>query len=378
MNFWKFSFFCKYWLLVFGLLSCVSEPDHQIPELPDFDESYYEYAQEVVERSIARDPDNAEAHYRRAELLLKQNKPNNALLSISKALEIDENDPVYQLTYARALMDKGQNREAKLAAETARELGGKSVELYEILAQASLNSNYFREALLFSDSAIALAPQNPYNHYFKGKALAARLDTLAAEKSLLRSLQLGAQGADVYEALVDMYMNTGNYQKARYFMEKNLSGTQLTDRLRFQQAQILQRTGNPDSAANILYSLSTGRGISAYALNKELMQLYYQTREYDSAQRYAAKIVEMRPQDKLALLTEARILDRQRRYQTAINKYKAILEIDSLQQESLHKIAVEELDYLRGKVAYLWKKEQEKKLNELKQGLAPVQPISPQ
>lgn len=359
------------------LSACQPQQQHQIPELPDFDDTYYVQALEVVDQMLDDEPENAEAYYRRAELLLMQQKTNNALSSIRKALEIEEEEPVYHALYAEALLQKGQNLEAMRAAKEALKRGGKSVELYEMMARAALNSNYFNEALQYSDSALALAPNNPYNYFFKGKALAARRDTLAAESELLKSLDMGASQEAIYEALVDMYMNAGNFQKARFYMEKNLDVQQVNDRMRFQQAQILRRTGNPDSAAVIMYKIKNSGNLNRFAVAKELMELYYEKNWYDSALYYAQQTQEYRVNDKYAKLTEARVYDRRRKYQQALDKYEEIVAMDSLQQEDIHKIAVEELDYLRRKIAYLWRKQQEEELNKLKKGLAPLQPLTP-
>jgi len=372
------SFFCLNLAVVsFILGSCQSQQNYQIPQLPDFDDSYYAYALNVVNKLIEEEPENAEAHYRRAELLLMQQKTNNALASIRKAVELDEQEPVYQALYAKALLKKGQNREAMGAAKDALSKGGKSVALYEMLAQAALSSNYFSEALQYSDSALDMAPNNPYNYFLKGKALAARRDTLAAEQELLTSLKMGASQDAVYEVLVDMYMSNENFQKARFYMEKNIGMQEVNDRMRFQQAQILRRTGNADSAAVIMYRIKDSGNVNRFAVSRELMELYYEKNWYDSALHYAWQTQQYRSNDKLAKLTEARIYNRRRKYQQALNKYEEILAMDSLQQEDIHKLAGEELDYLKRKVAYLWRKQQEEELIKLKKGLAPLQPTTP-
>ena len=372
------STICLFAAGLFLLLGCSQQQNYQIPELPDFDASYFDHAIKVVDEVIDEEPENAEAYYRRAELLLMQQKTNNSLASIRKALELEENESVYYTLYARALLQKGQSREAMRAAKDALRMGGKSVELYEILAQAALNSNYLSEALQYSDSALALAPKNPYNYFFRGKALAARRDTLAAERELLKSLDMGAAPVDIYEALVDMYMNAENFRKARLYMERNLDIQEATDRTRFQQAQILRRTDNPDSAAVILYNIKNSGDVNRFAVSRELMELYYEKNLYDSALYYAVESQSFRSGDKFSRLIEARVYDRRRKFQQSLNKYEEIVEMDSLQQESIHKLAVEELEKLRRKVAYLWRKQQEEELNKLKKGLAPIQPISPE
>ena len=365
-----------YYLLFFVALfnaACSSEPAQQIPELPDFDEaSYYEHALTSLEEVLQDDPENAEALYQRAQLLLRQGKTNQALSSIREAIDIDDRNPDYRLVSARVLLQKGQNRQAVREARSALNRGGASLEGYELLAQANLSSNYFADAIRYSDSARALAPDRYQNYYWKGTAAARTQDTLTAEKNLLKSLSLGAEGTAVYGTLVDMYMGRNRYTKARTYMEKMLREGPADNRVRFQQAKILRMTGQEDSAQVILYQLRADSTLNHTSVYQELAELYYQKRFYDSALHYAQRVMTRRPEEKAVMLTAARIHDRRYRYQQAIRQYEAIVSLDSLQQEAIHRVAVEELDALRRKVRYLWKRKQEEEFEKLKQ-ISPVQ-----
>nr|WKN35295.1 tetratricopeptide repeat protein [Tunicatimonas sp. TK19036] len=362
------------------LLACTSQETYQIPEAPAFDEEYYAYALASVDEIIQDDPDNAEAYYRRAELLLQQNKTNNALASIRKAIEINSDMPLYHLANSRALLQKGQNREAVRAAKVAQSKGAPLVEVYDILAEASMKSNYYEDAILYSDSASSYAPKNSRNYYRKGKAQVMLEDTLAAEKNLLKSLELGEDAVEVYGVLVDFHMNTGNYERAKSFMDEMLTqpGAKTDSRMLLQQAKILLRTGYEDSARAVLYRLKQVPSVNNIAVFRELQELHYQNRIFDSSLYYAQQILDRQPSDKQSMITVARIHDRRRNYSSAIRQYEAILELDSLQQQSIHQIARQELDDLRGKVAYLWKKKQEEEFQRMKQGVPAIKSLAPE
>lgn len=361
-------------------VACSSQETYQIPEAPAFDEEYYAYALASVDEIIQDDPDNAEAYYRRAELLLQQNKTNNALASIRKAIEIDSDVPLYHLANARALLQKGQNREAVRAAKMAQSKNAPPVEVYDILAEASMNSNYYEDALQYSDSALIYSPKNPHNYFRKGKALVMLEDTLAAEKNLLKSMELGEDAVEVYGVLVDFNMKTGNYGRAKSFMDQMLAqtGAKNDNRMLLQQAKILLRTGFEDSARAVLYRLKQAPSVNTIEVFRELQELHYQNRVFDSALYYAQQILERQPSDKQSMITVARIQDRRRNYSQAIGQYEAILELDSLQQQSIHQIARQELDDLRGKVAYLWKKKQEEEFQRMKQGVPAMKSLAPE
>ncbi|MEM6840862.1 MAG: tetratricopeptide repeat protein [Bacteroidota bacterium] len=366
--------------LVLGLISlsaCTSRESFNIPEVPAFDQEYYSYALSSVDKIIKDDPDNAEAHYRRAELLLKQNKANNALVSIRKAIEIDNDVPNYHLASARALLVKGQNREAVRSAKLARSKGGELLEIYDVLAEASINSNYFEDALHYSDSALRYSPKNPQNYFRKGKALVMLGDTLAAEKNLLKSLELGADAVAVYGVLVDFYMNTGDYKRAKSYLEKILQDPKNAQdsRLLLQQARILRKTGYEDSARVVLYRVKAKTNTPVVL--RELQNLHYQDRSYDSAAHYANQLLDVQSDDKQAMLTLARVQNRRYNYSRAIKQYEAILGLDSTQQYNIYQIAVQELDDLRRKVAYLYRKKQEEEFQRMKQGVPSIQSVTP-
>ncbi len=367
-------------LIVLGgwfLTACSHEPTQQIPALPEFNEdAYYEYALAAVDEVLEEEPENAEALYQKARLLLKHGQTNASLAHIRQAIEANSREPNYRLVRAAGLIEKGRNREAFQEAKNAAKRGLSSLSTYELLAQASLQSNYFEDALKYSDSAIALAPRSYANYLRKGRAAAQSGHIAIAEKSLLQGLKLGATGGDVYGELVGLYMTSQDYRKARVYMDKMLAQGPANNQVRFQQARILRMTGQADSAQTILYRLRSDSTFVHTPVFRELSELYFQKQRYDSSLHYARRVLLKEPEEKSIMLTAARSYDRRYRYQQAIKQYEAIVELDSLQQPDVHQTATEELATLRGKVRYLWKRKQEEEFEKLKR-MTPIQSISP-
>ncbi len=367
--------------LLFGSLlwvACSPQTGQPIPNLPEFDEeNYYSYALTAVDEVLERDPDNAEAWGQRAELLLRQGQTNRALDGIRQAIDHDTEEPRYRLTYARVLLRKGKNRDAFREARRAVSRSGPSVALYETLAEASLNSNYYEDAIHYSDSAIAWSPHNAQNYLRKGKAAARIRSVAVAEPTLLKARSLGADRTEVYSTLISMYVETEEYSRARRYMRKMLSEGPVDNQVRLQQARILRMTDRPDSARVILNRLRADRTLDRTLVDQELMELHYQARRYDSALYYTRRVMVQQPEDKAVMLIAARSHDRNRDYQPAIRQYEAIVGLDSLQQADLHQEAVAELNKLRNKVTYLWKRKQEEEFEKLKR-LTPIQRIAPE
>ena len=358
--------------------ACSSEPGQPIPSLPDLDEdAYYSYALTAVDEVLERDPDNAEALGQRAGLLLRQGQTTQALAHARQATSIDPDEPRYRLLSAQALLRQGKNRDAFREAQRAIARSGPSVALYEILAEASLRSNYYQDAILYSDSAIAWSPHNAQNYLRKGQAAARTGDAAVAEPTLLKGLSLGADRTEVYSTLISLYMDTEKYARARMYMKKMLAEGPVDNQVRLQQARILRLTGRSDSSRVILNRLRSDSTLNRTLVNQELMELHYQDRRYDSALYYARRVLVRQPEDKAVMITAARSYDRNREYQPAIRQYEAIVRLDSLQQADLHQEAVQELERLRNKVTYLWKRKQEEEFEKLKR-FAPIERIAPE
>lgn len=367
--------------LLFGSLfwvACSSQTGQPIPNLPEFNEdNYYSYALTAVDEVLKQNPDNAEALGQRAELLLRQGKTSQALDGIRQAIDHDGEEPRYRLIYARALLRKGKNRDAFREAQRAVSHSGPSVALYETLAEASLNSNYYEDAIHYSDSAIAWSPHNAQNYLRKGQAAARIRNAAVAEPTLLKAQSLGADRTEVYSTLISMYVETEEYPRARRYMRKMLSEGPVDNQVRLQQARILRMTGRSDSSLVILNRLRADSTLNRNLVHQELMELHYQDRRYDSALYYSRRVLAQQPEDKAVMLIAARSHDRNREYQPAIRQYEAIVRLDSLQQADLHQEAVLELDKLRNKVTYLWKRKQEEEFEKLKR-LTPIQRIAPE
>ncbi len=367
-------------VLISSLLgvACSPQPGQPIPDIPAFDEdTYYSYALTAVDEVIDREPDNAEALGQRAELLLRQGQTNQALESIRQAISLDAAEPRYRLIYAQALLRKGKNRDAFREAQRAVSRSGPSVALYETLAEASLKSNYYEDAMHYSDSAIAWSPHNAQNYLRKGQAAARIRNAAVAEPTLLKARSLGADRSDVYSALISMFVETEEYPLARRYMRKMLSEGPVNNQVRLQQARILRMTGRSDSSRVILNRLRADSTLDHTLVDQELMELHYQDRRYDSALHYSRRVLAQQPEDKAVMLLAARSHDRNRAYQPAIRQYEAIVRLNSLQQTELHQEAVVELDKLRRKVTYLWKRKQEEEFEKLKR-LTPLQRIVPE
>jgi len=144
-------------------------------------------AQEL-EGAIARQPQNAALHARRANFRLAANQLNTALEDINRAIELDDEEGEFYFTKARIL--RGQNRlTATLeAAEVAAQHGFSSPELNLLVGEANLALRHYEAALDQLDRTLRQEPNHAAALFYKGLAYAALTDTVQAFDYLRASL----------------------------------------------------------------------------------------------------------------------------------------------------------------------------------------------
>ena len=349
---------------------------YKIPESASLNEEYYQNALTVVDEALNENPDNADAYFKKSRILLEMQQPDDAIANINQAIRLAGNNAEYSLVKIRAHAAAGEMPQAFEEAQQAIKIGNVSEELYSIVAEGNLQNSNYRQALRYANAALQLNPNNGNNYYRKGLAYYAMSDTVAAVIQFMNSIKHGKQPEEVYATLVKMYVDYDNYEQAYHYLQKMDLDADV--QMQFQKARILRRVGQTDSASTLLYTLLHDPEkleiIGEIPMYRELKDIYMEARIYDSTLYYTEKLLEINENDKEAMITVARVYDRRYAYSQAINEYTKILDMDSTLQPDIHKLAVEELDDLRRKIAYLQRKREEEKLKEQ---LRPISPLTP-
>ena len=372
----------KFNLFIIGIITisifsaCEKKAQYKIPSSYELNEEYYQNALTVVDEALDENPDNADAYFKKSRILLDMQRPDDAIANINRAIRLAGSNAEYSLVKIRAHAAAGEMPQAFEEAQQAIKIGNVSEELYSIVAEGNLQNSNYRQALRYANAALQLNPNNGNNYYRKGLAYYAMADTAAAVTQFMNSIEHGKQPEEVYATLVKMYVDYENYEQAYHYLQKVDLNADV--QMQFQKARILRRVGQTDSASTLLYTLLHDPEklelIGEIPMYHELKDTYMEARIYDSTLYYTEKLLEINENDKEAMITVARVYDRRYAYSQAINEYTKILDMDSTLQPDVHKLAVEELDDLRRKIAYLQRKREEEKLKEQ---LRPISPLTP-
>lgn len=283
-----------------------------------FNEADYEQALQNVQTALKLQPKNAEFHYLKGRVYQELNKPELALRSLL----------------------------------TAEGFGKKSQELYKFVAKAYLKTG---EPVKAREAVERLTDVNGSAEAFavKGKVMLSLGDTVVAVANFNNALTIDSAYYKPYEHLADLYLSRKQPEKALAYIDKLVALQPANLDFLKRKGALLQQIGQLQEAKQVFRNIASQR--EHYMDFYRLSDVYYQLRQYDSAEYFADQAFQKNKQFLNAKLIIARSLDKTRRYQEAIAVYESIVKADSS-----FNLAVTELDNLRRKVAYLWRSRMER------------------
>lgn len=363
--------FKKVFYLVFALLQMLScrQQDQTYPlvDLPKPGPDFYEAGLAESERQVRSNPNNPDAHYKRALYLQAMGQTDDALSSVRQAITLDPT-PDYLITEAEILCGNQEYELALARISRAQILGGDYPDLWYLMAKLNYRAGNFNLALDEVSNAIAKYPGGINYFCVKGKIEWALNDTLRAFESFSKSVKHPKSTYESLEYLALISRARGDFQQAFTYLDENLQNHPHDREMLLEKASLLAETGQYDSALSILHNLRD-RDTTDWVPLYESALIHFDKRWYDSTLYYTDKSLQLNQNHLPSMITQARVYDRRTYYGTAIRKYQEILAIDST-----YVPAVEELAKLRGKIAYLRRIQKEREENAQVETISPTKP----
>ena len=329
----------------------------RVMEAPTIDKEFYNTALAHLNSSIENYPNNADNYYKKALVLEAFDNYETALLEAKKATTLKEGDAEYLQLLARLYALNNNPDLAIATAWNAIEAGASEPMLYGLMAEMYFANDSLRLALDYIEKAIDVNEQKRTYRYIKGKIHLALGDTTMAEQELLQAIVGEGTNKEAYLALADIYTAKHDYASAGHHLNEILKTTYDKEVL-YEKGAILNKMNLLDSAKGVFTSILQNDAMYAPAYH-QLGQYYYQKNNLDSANWYAAAALEIDSVFIAPMLLQARVLDRRRQYQNAVQMYEAILAI-----EPANITALGELRSLKGKIAYLQRIQEERRTRE--------------
>lgn len=352
------------------LIGCGAEANREeIRELPDFSADYYQQVLKSVNDRIESYPLNADAYFKKAEVLEKLDNPENAIINYKKAIRLDSANAGYYKRLSRLFLKQEKLNRAEENARKAEQLGEQTADLHSLLAEINIRKKEFNVALNHLNKAIDMAPGNSQYIISKGKLFMQLQDTARAQEYFLSNMHRIRPDANLYESLADIYTANRKYSEALVYLDSSLlyTGSQ-NDRLITKKADVLQKGGNVPAAKKLL-NQHLHQDSANFALSFKLAELHFNSYVYDSALYYLNSAILLDSKSKESFLMLGKVYDRKRMYYTARDQYTNALLIDTSYQQA--KTAMLELDQ---KLAYI---NRAKKAEETRKSLPVLQTVKP-
>lgn len=347
-------------LLWIVLLVCACDRHYssdQVIEAPTIDKDFYNTALAHLNSSIEDYPNNADNYYKKALVLEAFGNYEMALLEAQRAAALKEGDADHLFLLARLYALDNAPDMAITTAQEAIKAGASESMLYGLMAEMYFASDSLPLALNYIEKAMDENEEKVAYRYTKGQIHLAMGDTVMAEEELLQAIEGEGANKEALLALSDINIAKQNYTVAGQYLNEILKTTYDKEVL-YSKGAILNKINLPDSAKGVFMHILQNDDLYAPAYY-QLGQYYYQKSNLDSANWYAEEALEITPKYVEPMLLQARILDRRRHYQSAVEMYESILAI-----EPANTAAVSELRSLKGKIVYLQRLQEEKRARD--------------
>jgi tetratricopeptide (TPR) repeat protein len=272
-------------------------------------------------------------HSARAKILLRLGRPDEAVVSLRKAVESNPDDQNLRLTYARLLVDVKQYETARVEFEKLHKASPNDPDLLYTLGLLSLESQRLDDAEKYMMMLVRLDEREGEAQYYLGRINENRKHYEEAIE-WYRKVHVGEYSFDARLRIADLLGNLGRTDEGVEHLDEMLKGSQSDSSLvriyiakgellrgarRYQQAMDIYNTaleiipGNSDLLyARALVAEKLGRidqleedirtilktePDNAHALNALGFTLADQTDRYEEAYGYLKRAIEIMPDD---------------------------------------------------------------------------------
>jgi tetratricopeptide (TPR) repeat protein len=171
------------------------------------------------DRAIAIDPDFADAHGNRANILVDADLPNEALKSFDRALALNPNSPSDWLNRGALLQDLGRHAEALTSYDKALAIVPQAPNILMNRANALAMLGRYAEAEADYDTLIARAPKQHLAFMHKGLAVKHQGRFAEAQALMRQALALEPKDAAASLALGQLLLLTGEWREGLALFE---------------------------------------------------------------------------------------------------------------------------------------------------------------
>jgi tetratricopeptide (TPR) repeat protein len=276
------------------LVGCEEQVQEQNAPLPTLNSDALAKKISYMNNIISQNPSVADYYFRRAALNLEAKKENLAQKDIDQALFLDSSKAEYYYIKAKIHEIRKEYDSSFYAGKKAEAMGYKEIDADMLMGKMSYYAKNYSKANEYFQKVEQALPNLPELWYYKGINFFQMKDTAQSVASLKQAIHLKQDYCEVYQALIDIYNNYGDYRVALTYARVAVRYCPQQASFFFALGRSMWATQRYDSSI-VLYAKAfdmdstlwqAGYQVAIYSINKQ---------NYINAEKYLSKVVRQRP-----------------------------------------------------------------------------------
>jgi tetratricopeptide (TPR) repeat protein len=328
-SFWKTCGYFLTGLLLLAACAQIKQNSDLIPPEPDSGNFSLTGQVEFLNQVIQRDDKNPEYYYQRARLHYESARINAARRDIDNALRLNNTPQKYYLLKAKVQTADKNYDEALQAALIAENSGLKQPDLYMLIGELYYYKKNWNESLKYFQRSMAFLPDLANISFFIGSIYAAQNDTTNAVRYLKDTIVKDPDNQPAHFALMNLYVLYDNYTVAKAYADQGAALFTPDAAYSFAYGEILEQTGQPDSAV-YWFEQTLALDPNQWNAHLKIASHLMKKRDFPQAEKSLRQALALKPDIGQAYIDLGYIYEYHLNdYYKALNTYQTLAEVDS-------------------------------------------------
>ena len=281
----------------------------------------------AIESLIEHQPNNPRLYINLGNVHRSQRDFKSAVLTFEKILELIPDDALSRMWICDILIQDNRIEEAILACQKALKLHPQDPQIYFALGRAYDKQQDLGKAVLCYQKSIDFCTLSPGNVYFHlGNTLKKQNKIEASLEAYNNAIKFESDSYYGYFGLANYYRDRDNWERAISLYQKAVELECDNPQVYFCLGQSWYKQGQIEKAATA-YEQTLKLHPQHFQANIELASCYSHLEQWDRAIQIYQKLLEINPENSKANFLLGEIFVRQENWQEAITAYEKTIEL---------------------------------------------------
>ncbi len=172
---------------------------------------------DLLLEQVKDDPDNADLHYQIARSYHQKKNPNDAMLSIQKAIDLNPKHIPYYIYLSDLYMETGQIKNTMMTLQQASVIDDQNTEVMLKSAEIHFMFKKYPETFEFVNKVLELDPHNDKAFFLRGYVYKEKGDTARAITNYMEAINNNPEHFNAYMELGNLFSARKNPLAIEYY-----------------------------------------------------------------------------------------------------------------------------------------------------------------